>query len=43
MHIKESNCIIKKEVEKGNILETRYLNYKKFVGEESENIGILSK
>lgn len=31
MHLTEKECIVKKEVEKGNILDTRYENYKKFV------------
>lgn len=31
MHIKEDNCEIKKQVNSGNILESRYLNYLKFV------------
>lgn len=33
MHIKENECIIKKEVEKGNILESRYINYQSFINE----------
>lgn len=36
MHQKESinECIIKKEVENGNILKSRYENYLKFIGEK---------
>ncbi len=33
MHIKEDDCEIKKLVENGTILESRYENYKKFVNE----------
>ena len=33
MHIKEDDCEIKKMVEIGTILETRYENYKKFISE----------
>ena len=33
MHIKESECNIIKEVKKGNILESRYNNYKDFLEE----------
>ena len=31
MHLTEKECIVKKEVEKGNILDTRYDDYKKFI------------
>lgn len=31
MHLKEDGCMVKKMVEKGEILESRYLNYCKFV------------
>ncbi len=31
MHLTEKECIVKKEVEKGNILVTRYDDYKKFI------------
>ena len=31
MHLTEKECRIKKEVEKGNILESRYEDYKKFI------------
>ena len=31
MHLKEDNCYVKEQVEKGNILESRYNNYKKFI------------
>ena len=32
MHINEQNCEIKKQVDKGNILLSRYQNYLKFIG-----------
>ncbi len=32
-HINEKDCLVKKEVEKGNILESRYINYLKFIKE----------
>lgn len=32
MHVKEDNCYIKKLVEKGKILPSRYENYKSFIG-----------
>lgn len=31
MHLTEKECIVKKEVEKSNILDTRYDDYKKFI------------
>ena len=31
MHVKEKNCEVKKEVEKGNILKSRYENYCNFI------------
>lgn len=31
MHIKESECNVLKEIEKGNILQSRYDNYKSFI------------
>ena len=34
MHTKEGECVVKKEVLNGNILESRYLNYLSFIGEE---------
>lgn len=33
MHLKEDECEIKRQVEKGVILESRYENYKKFISE----------
>ena len=33
MHLKESECNIIKEVKKGNILKSRYDNYKDFIDE----------
>ena len=32
MHIKEDGCYIKETLEKGNILPSRYNNYKSFIG-----------
>ena len=32
MHIKEDDCYVKKLVEQNKILESRYNNYKKFIG-----------
>ena len=32
MHIKEDNCEVKKLLQKGEILESRYNNYKTFIG-----------
>jgi len=43
MHLVESDCSVKQQVEKGNILESRYINYKKFVGDKNENIGFVFK
>ena len=34
MHTKEEECVVKKEVVSNNILESRYLNYLNFIGEE---------
>ncbi|MBQ6495159.1 MAG: ribosome small subunit-dependent GTPase A [Bacilli bacterium] len=31
MHIKEDNCYVKEQVENGNILKSRYENYKQFI------------
>lgn len=33
-HTKESECLVKREVLDNNIMESRYLNYLKFIGEE---------
>ena len=33
MHTKESECVVKKEVNDNNILESRYINYLNFIGE----------
>ncbi|MBQ3307159.1 MAG: ribosome small subunit-dependent GTPase A [Bacilli bacterium] len=33
MHTKEGECVVKEEVLKNNILESRYLNYLDFIGE----------
>ena len=33
-HTKEEECLVKKEVMANNIIESRYLNYLKFIGEE---------
>ena len=33
MHTKEAECVVKEEVLKNNILESRYLNYLDFIGE----------
>jgi ribosome biogenesis GTPase len=33
MHTKEKECVVKEEVLKNNILESRYLNYLDFIGE----------
>ena len=38
-HIKEIKCNVKKEVEEGNILESRYNNYLKFIEEGSDTNG----
>lgn len=35
MHTKEKECIVKKEVLENHILESRYLNYLNFIGEDS--------
>ena len=40
MHLTEKECRIKKEVEKGNILESRYEDYKKFISSRWENENI---
>jgi ribosome biogenesis GTPase len=37
LHIKEDNCMIKELVNNGNILESRYNNYKKFIQEKEED------
>lgn len=34
MHTKEEECVVKKEVLENNILESRYLNYLNFIGED---------
>ena len=34
MHTKEAECVVKKEVFENNILESRYLNYLNFIGED---------
>lgn len=34
MHTKEAECMVKREVFRNNILESRYLNYLSFIGEE---------
>jgi ribosome biogenesis GTPase len=34
MHTKEAECVVKKEVFENNILESRYLNYLSFIGED---------
>ena len=34
MHTKEEECLVKKEVLENNILESRYLNYLNFIGED---------
>ena len=33
-HTKEGECCVKEAVENNNILESRYLNYLNFIGEE---------
>ena len=35
MHTKEDECVVKKAVLENNILESRYLNYLNFIGEDS--------
>ena len=34
MHTKEAECVVKREVFENNILESRYLNYLNFIGED---------
>ena len=43
MHITEKDCQVKKATQKGFILESRYNNYLKFIGEVNENNGKLYK
>lgn len=33
-HLDEKECLVKEAVQKGNILESRYINYKKFIQEK---------
>ena len=35
MHTKETECVVKKEVSENHILESRYLNYLSFIGEDN--------
>ena len=35
MHTKEAECVVKREVLENHILESRYLNYLSFIGEDS--------
>ncbi|MBR3211437.1 MAG: ribosome small subunit-dependent GTPase A [Bacilli bacterium] len=35
MHTKEEECVVKKEVLRNHILESRYLNYLNFIGEDN--------
>ena len=39
MHIKEDGCYVKKLVQEGKIMGTRYENYKKFIEQVSEKRG----